>query len=270
LRDGQDGRLLVNCWGGCDRHYLLAELRRIGLLNPGKYDNRSRAPAHTSAVHSTNDATRLARALAIWSEAGPMGRTICEAYWRSRAISLDSWPNCLRFHPSCPHPSGTRLPAMVALVVHTDHGPVAIHRTYLRMDGAGKAVVKPDRAMLGRVGGAAVLFGKARAGDWFVVGEGIETTLSVVTACGLPGSAALSAEGIRQLILPRDARQVVICADNDGHGRGQCAARDAAQRFLVEGRRVRIASPTVIDSDFNDMLMAGRVCRSGVLGHVTA
>ena len=32
LRDGDDGGVLVTCWGGCDRLDVLAELRRCGLL----------------------------------------------------------------------------------------------------------------------------------------------------------------------------------------------------------------------------------------------
>jgi hypothetical protein len=33
LRDGNGGRVLVTCWGGCDRLEVLAELRRRGLLD---------------------------------------------------------------------------------------------------------------------------------------------------------------------------------------------------------------------------------------------
>jgi putative DNA primase/helicase len=32
LRDGDGGRLLVWCWGGCDGRDVLAALRRLGLL----------------------------------------------------------------------------------------------------------------------------------------------------------------------------------------------------------------------------------------------
>jgi hypothetical protein len=45
----------------------------------------------------------------------------------------------------------------------------------------------------------------------------------------------------------------------DAHlgGIGQRAARDAAERWLVEGRRVRVAIPPVAGTDFNDLLGAG-------------
>ena len=48
--------------------------------------------------------------------------------------------------------------------------------------------------------------------QWLVIGDGIETTLSVMQACSLPGWAALSANGITSLILPREATMVLICA----------------------------------------------------------
>jgi DNA primase len=71
----------------------------------------------------------------------------------------------------------------------------------------------------------------------------------------MPAWAALSASGIRNLILPPEAIDVVICADHDGTGEG--AARNAAQRWLTEGRRVRIAIPPAQDTDFNDVLRNG-------------
>src|SRR5215831_5443868 len=40
LRDGDGGRLLVQCWGGCDRLDVLQELRRRGLLEGRTTDCR--------------------------------------------------------------------------------------------------------------------------------------------------------------------------------------------------------------------------------------
>ena len=52
----------------------------------------------------------------------------------------------------------------------------------------------------------------------------------------MPAWAALSAGGIRALVLPREATHVLICADHDVSGVGERAARDAAVRWLAEGR----------------------------------
>ncbi len=73
-----------------------------------------------------------------------------EAYLRSRGIRIPP-PAALRFN-RLKHPSGTRWPAMVALVTQGDTGlPLAIHRTFLDQDGSGKAPVSPEKMMLGRV-----------------------------------------------------------------------------------------------------------------------
>jgi putative DNA primase/helicase len=71
-------------------------------------------------------------------------------------------------------------------------------------------------------------------------------------ACALPGWSALSAGGIKSLMLPPSTNMVVICADNDANGVGQHAANAAAERFLAEGWRVRIALPPTSGLDFND------------------
>jgi len=113
-----------------------------------------------------------------------------------------------------------------------------------------------------------VRLAKARAGQWLLVAEGLETTLSVMHACALPGWAALSAGGIKSLVLPPSANMVVICADNDANGVGQRAANAAAERFLAEGRRVRIALPPGSGLDFNDLLRGSASVRVDEKRHV--
>jgi phage/plasmid primase-like uncharacterized protein len=132
----------------------------------------------------------------------------------------------------------------------------ALHVTYLRPDGSGNADIPKlkQKASFGPVSGGAVRFGMPRGGKWLAIGEGIETTLSVVHACGLAGWAALSEGGIRRLVLPPEATHVLICADHDANGVGRHAACEAAERFLREGRRVHVAIPPVVGSDFNDVL----------------
>ena len=53
---------------------------------------------------------------------------------------------------------------------------------------------------------------------------------------------------------PPLASLVIVAADHDRNGVGERAARIAAGRWLVEGRRVRIAMPPEPGSDFNDLL----------------
>jgi phage/plasmid primase-like uncharacterized protein len=143
---------------------------------------------------------------------------------------------------------------MVALVENVTRGPVAIHRTYLQSNGSAKALAEPDKASLGPVGGGAVRLATPEPGEWLVIAEGLETALSVAVACAMPAWAALSAGGIRSLVLPSEIAKVLICADNDTNGVGQRAAHEAARRWLAEGRQVRIAMPPTLDSDFNDLI----------------
>jgi putative DNA primase/helicase len=159
------------------------------------------------------------------------------------------------FGPYSEHkPSGARRPQMIGAVQHVERpGIVAVHRTFLAVDGYGKATVEPQRMILGGARGGAVRL--ARAGDILMVAEGIETALSAMQATGMPAWAALSTSGMTALVLPETVRTVVILADHDEAGRA--AALAAAQRWLGEGRRVRIATPPRAGSDFNDMLRGG-------------
>ena len=202
---------------------------------------------------SSDAADRKKRALDLWNEAFPVSGTIAAQYLLARGLAISSLP-VLRFHSRCPHPSGANLPAVIGLVEHVNHGPTAIHRTFISANGSGKAAVEPDKASLGPVAGGAVRLAQVRAGQWLLVAEGLETTFSVMHACALPGWAALSAGGIKSLVLPPSANMVVICADDGANGVGQRAANAAAERFLAEGRRVRIALPPRSGLDFNDLL----------------
>jgi hypothetical protein len=217
-------------------------------------------PRIISAPRRYDDASRTASALKIiWRETQRGTGTIVERYLASRGITLDRWPSSLRFHPRCPRPRGDTgnllapLPAIIALVEHVERGPIAVHVTYLKPDGSGKAEIETAKAIFGPVAGGAVRFGTPHEGGGeLAVAEGIENALSVAIACAMPVWAALSAIGIRNLILPPAATHVVICADHDGVGKR--AANDAADRWLAEHRRVRIAIPPEPGTDFNDVL----------------
>jgi phage/plasmid primase-like uncharacterized protein len=124
------------------------------------------------------------------------------------------------------------------------------------------------KAIFGPIAGGAVRFGMPRAGEWIAIAEGIETALSVAVACSIPVWAALSAVGIKNLILPAEASHIVICADHDANGVGERAARDAATRWLAECRRVRVAKPPKLDSDFNDVLTGDAAAKINEARHV--
>ena len=176
---------------------------------------------------------------------------------RGRGITI-SIPPTLRFHPRLEYPEADRIaPAMVAAVQLAPGREITgIHRTYLTSDGE-KAFGADSKRSLGPIAGGAVRLAKAIPGRWLAVAEGIESALSVQQASGIPAWAALSTSGMRSLELPPDINMVVICADNDVNGAGEIAAKAAAERWIAEGRRVRIAMPPNVDTDFNDLLQRG-------------
>jgi putative DNA primase/helicase len=93
--------------------------------------------------------------------------------------------------------------------------------------------------------------------EMLLIGEGIETAMAAMTAMAMPAWAALSTSGMVALALPRIVREVIILADHDHNGAGQRAAHAAAQRWVQEGRRVRIALPPEPGTDFADVLLGG-------------
>jgi hypothetical protein len=140
---------------------------------------------------------------------------------------------------------------MLALVTRGKDGePLAVIRTFLARNGAGKSPMEPSRMMLGPCRGGAVRL--AEPGEKLAIGEGIETVLSVMQQTGLRGWAALSTSGLRGLDLPDIVREVIVLADGDKPG--EAAAQDCARRWMREGRKVRIARPPW-GFDFNDVLL---------------
>jgi putative DNA primase/helicase len=254
IRNADNGKVLARCHAGCDQQRVLAALRRRGLCLDGDPCSLSHKVHRTQIEHKPGQGNpwRSEVALAIWQSAKPAQGTLVETYLASRGIYL-AGPDGLRFHPGLRHPSGGIWPTMVALVTRGHDGkPLAIHRTYLARDGLGKAPVEPQKLMLGPCRGGAVRLGQPD--DVLMVGEGIETCLAAMQASGYPAWAALSTSGLRTLDLPDEVREVIVLADSDEPG--EAAARDAALRWMREGRRVRIARPPR-GMDFNDMLLGG-------------
>lgn len=221
------------------------------------------AGAELRAAPSTARKTALARAL--WDRALPLPGTIAELYLAARALPGLHSP-ALRYLPDAPHPAGTPLPAMLAAVRNTLSGDLqAVHRTFLRRDGGGKADADPPRASLGPVAGGAVMLAAPGEAGPLVIGEGIETAASAAEMIGGAAWAAISAGNLAALPLPPlpACAAVVIAADPDLPG--QRAAYAAALRWRAEGRAVRIATPDGPDLDFNDLLRARIAAREA--GH---
>ncbi len=250
LRDGERGLIAV-CHAGCSRADLLDELRRRGML-PGAIDHRpAPIPLRTDARDET--ARRIDLVRRIWDAARDARGTPAKAYLLGRGITMDP-PASLRWAPALRRPDGMFGPAMLARIDDVNGTLIGLSRTWLIRDDKG-IWRRRDRAMLGLAAGGAVRLGPIRSDEWLVIGEGVETVMAVMTATTMPGWAALSTSGLRVLMLPPIVHKVLILVDHDANGAGERAARTAAQRWLAEGREVRLAMPPEPDTDFNDVLL---------------
>ena len=231
------------------------------------------APA--SGSPGTYDPGEAARRL--WRRCRAIDGTHAEAYLKARAIHRCRFP-ALRFHPELFYRDGggvRRLPALVAAVTvdagehpgpgerpgpEEHSGPsdrpehaaiVGVHRTWLDPRLPAKAAVSFPRKALGRVHGHAVRIGEPCAGT-LVVGEGIETVLSLVTAVpAITAAAALSAGGLGAFAPPTDITRLVVACDNDAAG------ERAALRLHRRCSALRVDCAVVVSEtgDFNEDLV---------------
>jgi putative DNA primase/helicase len=202
--------------------------------------------------------------LRSWRNAALFTRgSAADFYLRSRAIELtDNETLSLRSHTSLWHwPSQGSWPAMVALVRLADGTEITAHQTFLTADG--RKAPLGDKVRLFPAGvapdGGGVWFGEPDAAREFIVAEGIESLLSALRIFSVSaGCAALSAGGIRRLILPPQARRVRVFADHDPLGQGVGAAREASQRWRAEGREVAVSIAAQVGWDANNVLVNRR------------
>ena len=224
-------------------------------------------PMPAAEAPDSYDRTEAARRL--WQRCRAIDGTHAEAYLEERGIQRCRFA-ALRFHPALIHRDDgggvRRLPALVAAVTadaedrsgpgeHPAHAAVCgVLRTWLNHRRPAKANVIRPRKALGRVHGHAVRFGDPGAGT-LLVGEGIETVLSVVTAIpDAAAAAALSAGSLGAFVPPAGVTQLVIARDNDPEG------ERAAERLIrrCAGARVDALMVAPQGDDFNtDLLTLG-------------
>lgn len=234
---------LIETVRDCDRSGAIDWLREYhgGAVPPIRGTNPTAPPK------PADDRDRIARALAIWTEAVPTGGTIAARYLSSRGLDPgDDLSHCLRLHPRCPF-GGDRQPCMVGLMrdVRTDE-PVGVHRTALTPDGR-----KLARKMMGRAKGAAVkLTPDAEVTMGLGIAEGIETALSVMQSGWGPVWALLSAGGVERFPVLDGVEALTVWADNDDAGLS--AARACAARWKAAGIEATVRRPKAEGFDYAD------------------
>ena len=197
-----------------------------------------------------------AAAARLFAASVPVAGTLADTYLRSRGLTQGGTMSALRFHPKCWHRDDGQTrsiprPALNAAVTDGAGALQGVHRTWLAPDGQGKARVETPRRAMGHLLGNAVRL--TPHDDILVVGEGIETMLSLVEAVPrLPVWAALSSSHLGAVLLPDGLQRLYIAIDRDPAG--QRAAERLTARATEAGIAVRVLEPRF--GDFNDDLRA--------------
>jgi len=249
----KDGRVLLHCFAGCAPDEVLGA---VGLtwkdLRGGEsWAWRPPFPSRPKLEPEAPSPEDLERWEALWERAKP-AHPILTRYLRARGLSLEPPPTLrvvyLRGEP-----------AMVARV----EGPgghfgaptpqmnlLGLHLTTLEPDGRGRREKKLAKGSKPKSG--AIRLFPLEEGQPLALAEGVETALAVREATGWPVWATIAAPFMKEVVVPGEAKEVVIAADHDKAGLE--AAHALAQRLIREGRQVRLAVPPVEGEDWLDVL----------------
>jgi putative DNA primase/helicase len=262
LADGEEGRLLAFCHGGCNFSEIECALVDYGLYADDDYESSPRIITR----QPDPEELRLRSEGARWLYQATVEDPLISAYLRSRSISITS--PALRFLPRDRHHhrTGIPFPAMTAPVTTLAGEITGVHLSFLKPDGTGLAYAKPTtkgerdrrRQCHGLVRGGAIRLAPHDPDQDLIVGEGVESVLSGMEWHGLSGWSAVSAGGLKTVEIPAEQRRLLIVADNDENGCSQRNAVEAARKWQAEGRITRIWMPDTVGDDANDFLMKKR------------
>jgi hypothetical protein len=187
----------------------------------------------------------------IWREACDPCGTLVEKYLASRNLPLpfEAAGEALRFHPNCPFGKGRRTPAMVALVRDVrSNEPIATPRSI------GKAAKSKLTAKTAN-GGAIKLSPDEKVTTVLGIGEGIETTLSLLKDwCGPVWACAYTGNLAEFPLLPGIGSLVVAVDHDEG---GHRAAAQAIMRWHDAGRETFAHEHPRPGKDLNDLICDG-------------
>ncbi len=184
IRDGDDDRLLVWCFAGCDGVDVLRAFRAQGFFD----DETRTAPTPPRRAPATPIPSGLRwspKADAIWHRAQPITGTLAEVYLRGRGCAVPGAAD-LRFAPA---DHRFEWPSLIARITDLVTGePMSLHFTRLARDGQGKAPVDKPRLLLAghaKAGGVVRLTGDDEVTSSLGLGEGFETCLTQLPQFGV-------------------------------------------------------------------------------------
>jgi len=239
-----DKAVLFHCFAGCTADAIMTALRSGKILALTDHDpgQRQEAKADLNKV-----------ALAVWRHAEPFAGTLADRYLRTREIVPDGIN--ARFDPRCQCGAGAAKAYAPALIVpiEEDAGVVAIHRTFLRLDGRWKADMDEPKRMLGNPGSGAVRWGGIPGDGILRLAEGVEDAASVMNMLGdgLFVWPVLGIERYQAVAVPESVHTVVIYSQ---HGAEAARAITRATPHLTaNGRQLVIKLPPHA-GDWNDLV----------------
>lgn len=253
--------------------------------------SRREARAHASqvtAAQSEQIAGRIKKANALWMKSLPIAGSVAETYLASRRIPLAiirHREDDLRFVPRLEWWKGTKwdrsttpwtkleegphLPAMIAAMRNLAGDITAVHCTFLRLDGSGKADVAEPKLIRGLAKGAAIRLTRGDADmdvaeaiekgvvDPLIVSEGIENGLSL--ALGAPEARVWAAGSFRTMldapVEPDIFDPLVFGLDNDDDPKAADAIADRIDALREAGKRVGQMRAHA-GKDFNELVQA--------------
>ncbi|NUZ06747.1 DUF7146 domain-containing protein [Piscinibacter koreensis] len=205
----------------------------------------------------------------LWRQSRPIvegdaaHRYLCA---RLAASAFDA-PTCLRLHVAMPyvHDGETvgTWPALVAPLVGRDGRTLALHRTYIDLNGRKADVPGPVKKLTPAAGllkGASIPLHAPKNGA-IGAAEGIETALAAACGSGVPTVAAYSAGALASYVWPSTVRKLYVFADHDPAG--AAGARELEQRAIGSGIFVKVLAPDEPGTDWCDAwaTRAAEVCQ---------
>lgn len=254
----RDGRVLVYCHANCDQRTVIEALKVMGLWGDGEITMDPSYPGYFTTRHDGSDSQedRKSReyAQSLWDAARDGRGTAVEEYLRARGIKLPVSQQ-VRYAPRLKHgPAGQSFRAMIARI-SDDRGFCAVQRTFLAIDQARKADVKPNKMTKGPMGRGAVRL--RMPADVLGIAEGIETALSASQIYAMPVWATLSANRLGKIDIPETVRFLHIFGDSGEVGQREAFA--AADVYEARGLHVEIVFPAAHfkaadKADFNSII----------------
>jgi len=227
--------------------------RAIDDILGDRYTPRSPTPTRPS------DESSKAHAKTVWRRGLHIQPgDVVDLYLRRRGVGMDIYPPCLSISPLEWHRDdetgiSTRHPAMLAAVTNPAGKHVAIHRTFLALDGCGKANVAKPRKVTGKYGSGPTIK-LMPAAPLMGIAEGIETALAAARLFRIPVWSVICAYGIESFEPPPECQHLIVFADHDPHGGASQRAAEALCARLQFPTEIKM--PNQPGADWNDVLVS--------------